>query len=254
MVRSERAWEGGAPLGEPRLAAPAPPPPAGFPAARRGGAGPAGTHCFPAPARRAAHTLTVPWLTGPAPARGGWTSAHGRTLRTVPPPSPGPAQRRRGPGSDEGGGGRGGDSRSPPLRVATSLTYRPAQARSGDLAAAAPAPPAGLGMRLARLLRGAASAGPGSGLRAASPAGASRSLSSDSGSGPAPESGVPGQVDFYARFSPSPLSMKQFLDFGEWGPGLGPLCAALRGEMRPLTRPGPGRRGPPLTSGAPPPP
>ncbi|XP_019315231.1 pyruvate dehydrogenase (acetyl-transferring) kinase isozyme 1, mitochondrial isoform X2 [Panthera pardus] len=68
-------------------------------------------------------------------------------------------------------------------------------------------------MRLARLLRGAASAGPGSGLRAASP-GASRSLTSDSASGPAPESGVPGQVDFYARFSPSPLSMKQFLDFG----------------------------------------
>ncbi|VFV31604.1 pyruvate dehydrogenase kinase 1 [Lynx pardinus] len=68
-------------------------------------------------------------------------------------------------------------------------------------------------MRLARLLRGAASAGPGSGLRAASP-GASRSFTSDSASGPAPESGVPGQVDFYARFSPSPLSMKQFLDFG----------------------------------------
>ncbi|XP_040331332.1 pyruvate dehydrogenase (acetyl-transferring) kinase isozyme 1, mitochondrial isoform X2 [Herpailurus yagouaroundi] len=68
-------------------------------------------------------------------------------------------------------------------------------------------------MRLARLLCGAASAGPGSGLRAASP-GASRSFTSDSASGPAPESGVPGQVDFYARFSPSPLSMKQFLDFG----------------------------------------
>ncbi|XP_020930231.1 pyruvate dehydrogenase (acetyl-transferring) kinase isozyme 1, mitochondrial isoform X1 [Sus scrofa] len=68
-------------------------------------------------------------------------------------------------------------------------------------------------MRLARLLRGAASAGPGPGLRAACPS-ASRSLTSDSGSGPAPELGVPGQVDFYARFSPSPLSMKQFLDFG----------------------------------------
>lgn len=96
-------------------------------------------------------------------------------------------------------------------------------------------------MRLARLLRGAASAGRGSRLLTAS-AGASRSLTSDSGSGPAPESGVPGQVDFYARFSPSPLSMKQFLDFGECGPGLGPLCAALRGEMRPLTRAGPGWR------------
>uniref|UniRef100_A0A8D2AGD3 Protein-serine/threonine kinase n=1 Tax=Sciurus vulgaris TaxID=55149 RepID=A0A8D2AGD3_SCIVU len=68
-------------------------------------------------------------------------------------------------------------------------------------------------MRLARLLRGAASAGPGPGLRASGPS-ASRSLASDSGSGPASERGVPGQVDFYARFSPSPLSMKQFLDFG----------------------------------------
>uniref|UniRef100_A0A2I3LEU5 Protein-serine/threonine kinase n=1 Tax=Papio anubis TaxID=9555 RepID=A0A2I3LEU5_PAPAN len=66
-------------------------------------------------------------------------------------------------------------------------------------------------MRLARLLRGAALAVPGPGLRAAGP---SRSFSSDSGSGPASERGVPGQVDFYARFSPSPLSMKQFLDFG----------------------------------------
>uniref|UniRef100_A0A2K5MFB4 Protein-serine/threonine kinase n=1 Tax=Cercocebus atys TaxID=9531 RepID=A0A2K5MFB4_CERAT len=66
-------------------------------------------------------------------------------------------------------------------------------------------------MRLARLLRGAALAVPDPGLRAAGP---SRSFSSDSGSGPASERGVPGQVDFYARFSPSPLSMKQFLDFG----------------------------------------
>ncbi|XP_036109972.1 pyruvate dehydrogenase (acetyl-transferring) kinase isozyme 1, mitochondrial isoform X2 [Molossus molossus] len=70
-------------------------------------------------------------------------------------------------------------------------------------------------MRLARLLRGAASARPGP--RAGRPS-AGRSLTSDSGSGPAPgpapERGVPGQVDFYARFSPSPLSMKQFLDFG----------------------------------------
>uniref|UniRef100_A0A2K5Q6Y2 Protein-serine/threonine kinase n=1 Tax=Cebus imitator TaxID=2715852 RepID=A0A2K5Q6Y2_CEBIM len=68
-------------------------------------------------------------------------------------------------------------------------------------------------MRLARLLRGAALAGPGPRLRAAGP-GVTRSLSSDSGSSPASERGVPGQVDFYARFSPSPLSMKQFLDFG----------------------------------------
>ncbi|XP_053452290.1 pyruvate dehydrogenase (acetyl-transferring) kinase isozyme 1, mitochondrial isoform X2 [Nycticebus coucang] len=65
-------------------------------------------------------------------------------------------------------------------------------------------------MRLARLLRGA---GPGPGPRAAGPR-SGRSLTSDSGSGPAPAGGVPGQVDFYARFSPSPLSMKQFLDFG----------------------------------------
>lgn len=84
-------------------------------------------------------------------------------------------------------------------------------------------------MRLARLLRGAASAGPGPGLRAARP-NVSRSLTSDSGSGPAPERGVPGQVDFYARFSPSPLSMKQFLDFGECGPDLGPSCAAPDGS------------------------
>ncbi|XP_023041739.1 pyruvate dehydrogenase (acetyl-transferring) kinase isozyme 1, mitochondrial isoform X3 [Piliocolobus tephrosceles] len=66
-------------------------------------------------------------------------------------------------------------------------------------------------MRLARLLRGAALAVPGPGLRAAGP---SCTFSSDSGFGPASERGVPGQVDFYARFSPSPLSMKQFLDFG----------------------------------------
>lgn len=250
MVVSERAWEGGAPQGECGLAAPAPPPPAGFPAAPRGGAGPGlrrlGELRLPRLlAGGPAHTLPAPSLAGPAPARGGWTLAQGRTPRTLPPLSPppslGPAQRRRGPGSGEGGGGRGGDSRSPPLRVATSLTYSRAEARSSDLAAAAPAPPAGLGMRLARLLRGAASAGRGSRLLTAS-AGASRSLTSDSGSGPAPESGVPGQVDFYARFSPSPLSMKQFLDFGECGPGLGPLCAALRGEMRPLTRAGPGWR------------
>nr|XP_034350818.1 pyruvate dehydrogenase (acetyl-transferring) kinase isozyme 1, mitochondrial isoform X2 [Arvicanthis niloticus] len=66
-------------------------------------------------------------------------------------------------------------------------------------------------MRLARLLRGGKSVRP----LCAVPC-VSRSLSSDSASGsrPAPESGVPGQVDFYARFSPSPLSMKQFLDFG----------------------------------------
>lgn len=81
-------------------------------------------------------------------------------------------------------------------------------------------------MRLARLLRGAASAGPGPRAR--------RSLASDSASasGPAPERGVPGQVDFYARFSPSPLSMKQFLDFGECGPASG-LCARPRAPRSP---------------------
>lgn len=95
-------------------------------------------------------------------------------------------------------------------------------------------------MRLARLLRGAASAAPGRGPRAARSS-ASRSLTSHSGSGPAPERGVPGQVDFYARFSPSPLSMKQFLDFGERGPGLGPLCAAPLASAHPFssTRPPP---------------
>lgn len=69
-------------------------------------------------------------------------------------------------------------------------------------------------MRLARLLRGGKSVRP----LCAVPC-VTRSLASDSASGsrPAPESGVPGQVDFYARFSPSPLSMKQFLDFGEGG-------------------------------------
>ncbi|XP_040601504.1 pyruvate dehydrogenase (acetyl-transferring) kinase isozyme 1, mitochondrial isoform X2 [Mesocricetus auratus] len=66
-------------------------------------------------------------------------------------------------------------------------------------------------MRLVRLLRG----GRGVRLPREVPS-ASRSLASGSASGPGPESerGVPGQVDFYARFSPSPLSMKQFLDFG----------------------------------------
>lgn len=33
--------------------------------------------------------------------------------------------------------------------------------------------------------------------------------------GSASPSNIPQQVDFYSRFSPSPLSMKQFLDFGE---------------------------------------
>ncbi|XP_036040054.1 pyruvate dehydrogenase (acetyl-transferring) kinase isozyme 1, mitochondrial isoform X2 [Onychomys torridus] len=66
-------------------------------------------------------------------------------------------------------------------------------------------------MRLARLLQGGRGVRP----RCAVPS-ASRSLASGSASGSGPESerGVPGQVDFYARFSPSPLSMKQFLDFG----------------------------------------
>nr|XP_045003316.1 pyruvate dehydrogenase (acetyl-transferring) kinase isozyme 1, mitochondrial isoform X1 [Jaculus jaculus] len=68
-------------------------------------------------------------------------------------------------------------------------------------------------MKLARLLRGAASAGPGPGS-CSSGLSPGRGLASDSGSGPAPEGSLPRQVDFYARFSPSPLSMKQFLDFG----------------------------------------
>ena len=34
---------------------------------------------------------------------------------------------------------------------------------------------------------------------------------------------IPQQVDFYSRFSPSPLSMKQFLDFGEYPPPQSPV-------------------------------
>ncbi|KAM9039006.1 pyruvate dehydrogenase (acetyl-transferring) kinase isozyme 1, mitochondrial isoform X2 [Sarcophilus harrisii] len=59
-------------------------------------------------------------------------------------------------------------------------------------------------MRLIRYLRRAASAGPGSGP----------GPSPKQGAGAGSERSVPGQVDFYSRFSPSPLSMKQFLDFG----------------------------------------
>ncbi|XP_036600158.1 pyruvate dehydrogenase (acetyl-transferring) kinase isozyme 1, mitochondrial isoform X3 [Trichosurus vulpecula] len=60
-------------------------------------------------------------------------------------------------------------------------------------------------MRLMRYLRRAASAGPGPGP------GPNPNL----GPGAGLERSVPGQVvDFYSRFSPSPLSMKQFLDFG----------------------------------------
>ncbi|KAI5941876.1 [Pyruvate dehydrogenase (acetyl-transferring)] kinase isozyme 1, mitochondrial [Manis javanica] len=68
-------------------------------------------------------------------------------------------------------------------------------------------------MGLVRLLHGAASADPGPLQRGAHPS-ASRSLTSDSSSGPAPELRVLGQGDLYVRFSPSPLSMKHFLDFG----------------------------------------
>ena len=28
---------------------------------------------------------------------------------------------------------------------------------------------------------------------------------------------MPKHVEYYAKFSPSPLSMKQFIDFGEYG-------------------------------------
>lgn len=96
-------------------------------------------------------------------------------------------------------------------------------------------------MRLARLLRGAAAAGPGPRAR--------RSLASDSASasGPVPERGVPGQVDFYARFSPSPLSMKQFLDFGECGPASAGLCARPRPPRSPRSG-APGPATPPPTA------
>lgn len=119
----------------------------------------------------------------------------------------------------------------PAPRLATSLTYCPA-AHGAATWRAGLRLLGGLGMRLARLLRGAASAGPGPRTIRSS---ASRSLTSDSVSGPAPELGIPGQVDFYARFSPSPLSMKQFLDFGECGPGLGPLRAAPLASAHPAS-------------------
>lgn len=140
------------------------------------------------------HPLGAPPTGGVAPARGAVAAA----LTAAPRP------------------------RGPP-RPARSA---PAAAQSGRLAPGAPAPPAGLGMRLARLLQGGRGVRP----RCAVPS-ASRSLASGSASGSGPESerGVPGQVDFYARFSPSPLSMKQFLDFGEGG---GALCTGPRPPRR----------------------
>ncbi|KAK2083029.1 hypothetical protein P7K49_038265, partial [Saguinus oedipus] len=52
---------------------------------------------------------------------------------------------------------------------------------------------------------------------------------------------VPKQIERYSRFSPSPLSIKQFLDFGEYGPrvpmgsglppfGLPPWVSAALGQ------------------------
>lgn len=35
------------------------------------------------------------------------------------------------------------------------------------------------------------------------------------------KSPIPKQIEYYSRFSPSPLSIKQFLDFGEWRRGAG---------------------------------
>ncbi|XP_075385367.1 pyruvate dehydrogenase (acetyl-transferring) kinase isozyme 1, mitochondrial [Tenrec ecaudatus] len=72
-------------------------------------------------------------------------------------------------------------------------------------------------MRAARLLRGAAWARLG--VPRPRPHRCLRRLTSEPSPGPGPgpageRSRVPCQVDFYARFSPSPLSMKQFLDFG----------------------------------------
>lgn len=43
---------------------------------------------------------------------------------------------------------------------------------------------------------------------------------------------IPQQVDFYSRFSPSPLSMKQFLDFGESPPGCPPPPPPRRAARR----------------------
>lgn len=146
-------------------------------------------------------------------------------------PSLDPAQRRRGRARATGAVATAvtAADRLPAPRLATSLTYCRA-ARGAATWRAGLRLLGELGMRLARLLRGAASAGPAPRTVRSS---ASRCLTSDSGSGPAPERGVPGQVDFYARFSPSPLSMKQFLDFGECCAGLGPLCAALLASALP---------------------
>uniref|UniRef100_A0A8C9IY71 Protein-serine/threonine kinase n=2 Tax=Piliocolobus tephrosceles TaxID=591936 RepID=A0A8C9IY71_9PRIM len=126
-------------------------------------------------------------------------------------PAPHPAQRRRGPGSGERGGATRVTAAPLPSPAARHVPHVPLGGGAEKRGVRALVSLARLGMRLARLLRGAALAVPGPGLRAAGP---SCTFSSDSGFGPASERGVPGQVDFYARFSPSPLSMKQFLDFG----------------------------------------
>lgn len=59
------------------------------------------------------------------------------------------------------------------------------------------------------------------------------------------KSPIPKQIEYYSRFSPSPLSIKQFLDFGEWlgGPGAGGAGGASGpGSLEGPPRPRPARR------------
>lgn len=60
------------------------------------------------------------------------------------------------------------------------------------------------------------------------------------------KSPIPKQIEYYSRFSPSPLSIKQFLDFGEWlgGPGAGGAGGASGpGSLEGSPRPGPASTG-----------
>lgn len=49
------------------------------------------------------------------------------------------------------------------------------------------------------------------------------------------KSPIPKQIEYYSRFSPSPLSIKQFLDFGErlGGPGAGGASGPVSSEGPP---------------------
>lgn len=59
------------------------------------------------------------------------------------------------------------------------------------------------------------------------------------------KSPIPKQIEYYSRFSPSPLSIKQFLDFGEWR-GRGVVVVVLEchgGSCSAQERRGPARGG-----------